>query len=111
MLLGLAALCLVKHSYISCKTYILICLNRADFLERADEVSWGVHFFHDACHGGCSLVFLLLLLEDFGRNSTFILLLELLVLQKVAGHDPINFFEILQHCQSRVLAFSWHVLT
>jgi len=69
-----------------------------------------MHFLHDTCHRGSSLILYPLLFKNISRNSAFVFLLQRLVFQKVWSHNSVDLFEVLQDCQSRVLLLARHVL-
>lgn len=106
---GRLALALKHHT--ACQIDVLIILHGTNFTKRAHEIPWRMHLFHHCSHLRGGLLILFLPMLDILRNTFFVLGLQLFVLQEITCHNPINFLEILQHCESRLLFVSRHVLT
>ena len=89
---------------------VLIVLDGSHFLEWTGEVSRRVHLLHDMGHVGRCKRFHFHLLLEVGRKPLLVFSFELFVLKEIASHDPIDLFEVLEHCQTRELFLMGHVL-
>ena len=104
-------LALVLQHNASRQICILISLHRTNFAKRAHKVPGRMHLLHDRSHCWGGLFILLFFMLDILRDTFLVLWLQLLVLQEIARHYPINLLEILQYCQSWLLFVSRHELT
>ena len=79
-------------------------------LQRRHKIPRTLHFLHNMGHVGSRLNFRFLSSLEIRRQPLFKFVLQLFILQKVTGHNPIDFLEILEYRKPWPILLTGHVL-